>query len=244
MKLPSQPILGLIEGMEVLQYLAATDNELSGVEISKTLGIEKTKVSRILKTLAYLGFVVPTEKRTYILGPAVHVLSAQMLHGSGLIKDALQYLIELTELEVTVAMGVLWRDKVAYTYHWSPGFSPTEGLGRVELFPFTQSSIGIVLSANKADGELEEILTNSTDKDSNKSKAQFFKEINFARENGYATTVWNGKKSIALQVGNPAYSAIALAHIDPALPDEYYLNILSEKVNLIEDRISNQTSKT
>jgi hypothetical protein len=37
MVLPSQPILGLIDGMEVLQLLASVGRPMSGVEISKDL---------------------------------------------------------------------------------------------------------------------------------------------------------------------------------------------------------------
>ena len=99
MVLPSQPILGLIDGMEVLQLLASEGRAMSGVEISKELNIEKTKVNRILKTLAFLGFTTASNNRKYALGSAIHVLSAQLLHGSGLVKNALKYLIELTELK-------------------------------------------------------------------------------------------------------------------------------------------------
>jgi DNA-binding IclR family transcriptional regulator len=68
MVLPSQPILGLIDGMEVLQLLASVGRPMSGVEISKDLKIEKTKVNRILKTLAFLGFTMPSSNRKYTLG--------------------------------------------------------------------------------------------------------------------------------------------------------------------------------
>ena len=62
-KLPSQPLQGLIDGMAVLQALSSAHGEMAGLQISKELGIEKTKVNRILKSLAYLGFVYPTSNR-------------------------------------------------------------------------------------------------------------------------------------------------------------------------------------
>ena len=65
MSLPHQPILGLIDGIEVLQFLSASAKECSGTLISKELGIEKTKVNRILKTLAYLGLAHQNNGRKY-----------------------------------------------------------------------------------------------------------------------------------------------------------------------------------
>lgn len=234
MNLPAQPILGLIDGIEILQYLASTDGEISGVEIARELNIEKTKVNRILKTFAYLGFVQPAKSRKYTLGPAIHVLSAQLLHGSGLIKSALKYLIELTNLNVIVAMGVLWHNKVAYTYHWQPGILPTEGVGRVELFPASQSSIGMILCAQKNTEELDKIMDYSEEVPGFSSKLDFIEEVNRTRERGYAMSVYQGKTSIAVKLGSPAYAAIALADIDMTVSVDYYLEILREKAALIE----------
>ena len=234
MVLPSQPILGLIDGMEVLQLLASEGRAMSGVEISKELNIEKTKVNRILKTLAFLGFTTASNNRKYVLGSAIHVLSAQLLHGSGLIKNALKYLIELTELNVVVAMGVLWRDKVTYIYHWQPGYLPSEGLGSMDLFPATQSSIGLALLAEKTDEEIARIINLEKRIPGQSSKEDFFSAIDFVRNEGYAKALFENHQSIGIRLGNPGYAAIALAHIENKRPMHEYLKILQEKAALIE----------
>lgn len=234
MVLPSQPILGLIDGMEVLQLLASEGRAMSGVEISKELNIEKTKVNRILKTLAFLGFTTASNNRKYALGPAIHVLSAQLLHGSGLIKNALKYLIELTELNVVVAMGVLWRDKVTYIYHWQPGYLPSEGLGSMDLFPATQSSIGMALLAEKTDEEIARIINLEKRIPGQSSKEDFFSAIDFVRNEGYAKALFENHQSIGIRLGNPGYAAIALAHIENKRPMHEYLKILQEKAAQIE----------
>ena len=233
-KLPSQPILGLIDGMEVLQLLASTGREMSGAEISTILNIEKTKVSRILKTLAYQGFAKASASRKYELGPAIHILSAQILHGSNLIKNALKHLIELTRFNVVVAMGVLWKDQVAYTYHWSPGIEPVDGLGRVDLFPATQSSIGIILLAEKSDEEISTILDLNKPIPGFDNKEAFFESIYKARELKYGGAVYEGHHSIAVKVGEPAKAALAMAHINNELPIDKYLLVLRDKVSKIE----------
>jgi len=234
MVLPSQPILGLIDGMEVLQLLASEGRAMSGVEISKELNIEKTKVNRILKTLAFLGFTTASNNRKYALGSAIHVLSAQLLHGSGLVKNALKYLIELTELNVVVAMGVLWRDKVTYIYHWQPGYLPSEGLGSMDLFPATQSSIGMALLAEKTDEEIARIINLEKRIPGQSSKEDFFSAIDFVRNEGYAKALFENHQSIGIRLGNPGYAAIALAHIENKRPMHEYIKILQEKAAQIE----------
>ena len=241
MELPAQPILGLIDGMEVLQFLASTQGEISSTEVSRQLGIEKTKTNRILKTLAHLGYVQPTNNRKYTLGSAVHVLSAQLLHGSGLMSHALQHLLELTEMDCIVAMGVLWRDKVSYIYHWQPGLSPLEGIGRTALFPMSQSSIGLALCAEQDEKLLEKTLSYQEDLPGFQSKADFLKEIELTQKRGYAVANYENKKSIAVKVGDPAYAAIALAKIDPNADELYYTEILKEKAQKI--RQSQNTKK-
>lgn len=240
-KLPSQPILGLIDGMEILQLLASTGREMSGSEISQILNIEKTKVSRILKTLAFQGFAKKSVSRKYELGPAIHVLSAQILHGSSLIKNALKHLIDLTEFNVVVAMGVLWKDKVAYTYHWSPGIEPVDGLGRVDLFPATQSSIGIILLAEKTDKEISTIIDLEEPIPGFDSKEAFFESIYEARKLNYGYAVYEGHHSIAVKVGQPAKAALAMAHINEAVPIDKYLLVLQEKISKIEAAIKTRS---
>jgi len=240
-KLPSQPNLGLINGMEVLQLLASTGREMSGAEISSILNIEKTKVNRILKTLAYQGFAKASKSRKYELGPAIHVLSAQILHGSDLVKNAIKHLIELTSYNVVVAMGVLWKDKVAYTYHWTPGIEPVSGLGRIDLFPVTQSSIGITLLSEKTDEEISTIINLDAPIPGFNSKDEFFQRINKARKLKYGYAFYKGNQSIAVQIDRPAKAALAFANINEDESIDSYLGVLRDRVLQIESAMKART---
>lgn len=233
MKLPSQPLSGLIDGLAVLQHLASSQGERASIDISRELGIEKTRVNRILKTLAYLGLVYQTPKRKYILGPGIHVLSAQMMYGSGLINHSLKHLIKLTELDLVVALGVLWRDKVSYLYHWEPGLPPTDGLGRINLFPATQSSIGLALLSQKTTEEVDQVIPEK-DIPGYASREELFDDLARFRQQNYVTAIYDGRKSIAVRLGNPSYAAIALAWIDKNAPDEPYVMYLRETAQQIE----------
>ena len=94
-ELPAQPVKGLQDGIIVLQQLANMREPVSGLELSRELGIEKTRVNRILKTLTSLGIAYRTGSRKYTSGPGMHVLAAQSLAASGLFRASIKHLEEL-----------------------------------------------------------------------------------------------------------------------------------------------------
>ncbi|NUQ01597.1 MAG: helix-turn-helix domain-containing protein, partial [Armatimonadetes bacterium] len=152
--LPAQPNQSLIDGLACLQALAGEARPLGVTELGRRLGLETTRVHRLLRTLAHLGLVRQNAARKYEVGPAIHVLSAQSMFASGLLRRALGPLEGLQTTGHAVALGVLWRDSVSYLYHREPGMNAAEALGRVGLFPADQSSIGLVLLAAQPDERL------------------------------------------------------------------------------------------
>jgi len=235
-KLPKQPIQGIIDGIAVLQYLAVSSEPLSGLSISKQLGIEKTKVNRVLKTLSHLEIVYRTKERKYTPGPGMHVLSTQMIFGSGLIQNSLKHLIQLTCIKHIVAMGMLWRDNVSYLYHWTSGISPAEGLGRVSLFPASQSSIGLILLSDKTDKDIRNLYMNNVIPGF-RNIDQLLSELDNIRKKNYASTYFEEKRSLAVRVGNPAFAAIALSGKFTPAKDQEYLELLINTKTKIEREI-------
>jgi DNA-binding IclR family transcriptional regulator len=122
--------------------------------MARLLELESTRVNRLLKTLAHLGLAQQTTDRQYVPGPAMHVLAAQAMFGSGLIRRAIEPLESLRELGLSVAMGVLWRDQVVYLYHGGQNVKPAQAIGRTGLFSATRSSIGMVLLARQPAAEI------------------------------------------------------------------------------------------
>ncbi|CAN5542161.1 global regulatory protein [soil metagenome] len=147
--LPAQPNQSLIDGLACLQALATAGGPVGSRQLGRELGLESTRVNRLLKTLAHLGIAQQTADRQYTPGPAMHVLAAQAMFGSGLLQRAIGPLESLRRAKMSVAMGVLWRDHVSYLYHAGPTMKPAEALGRVGLFPATRSSIGMMLLARR-----------------------------------------------------------------------------------------------
>ncbi|WP_350274800.1 IclR family transcriptional regulator C-terminal domain-containing protein [Kribbella sp. HUAS MG21] len=154
---PAQPNQSLIDGLACLQALAAHGRPIGSRELGRALGLEPTRVNRLLKTLAFVGLAQQDENRKYLPGPGIHALAAQSLRGSGLIRRALGPLESLFDLELQVAMGVLWGDQVCYLYLHSPGETAAEGIGQSPLYPAAWSGLGQALLADLTDDEVRSL---------------------------------------------------------------------------------------
>lgn len=152
--LPAQPNQSLLDGLEVLQGVASAIEPVGSRELARRLDLEPTRVNRLLKTLAAVGLTEQTPDRKYLPGPALHVLTASALLGSGLIARAAGPVERLRAQApgLTVALGVRWRREVAYLFHAAPGVPLAESIGRTALYPADRSSIGRVLLAHSPDG--------------------------------------------------------------------------------------------
>lgn len=235
-ELPAQPNQSLIEGIRVLQQLAVARGPLSVTLLAKELGLELTRANRLVKTLAHMGFAHRTRDRKYACGPAMHVLSAQSMFGSGLIQEALPYLVKLTTHGHVVALGVLWEDQVTYLYHWSPGgMSPIDGLGRMAVLPAVQSSIGIILLAMKTDDEIKTILSRHP-LAGNRTRRQVWTDIRHARQRGFGELVHTAR-SLAIMIGKPPYAGLAISGRIPCREVKHYIEILSQTKADIESRM-------
>jgi len=129
--------------------VAGAGRSMGSRELARLLDLEPTRTNRLLRTLAELGLTHQDAARKYLPGAGMHVLSAMSLFGSQLVRRSLWTLQTLHDLGGVVAMGVLWRDQVAYLYHAEPGMEASQALGRVGLYPATRSSMGIMLLAHQ-----------------------------------------------------------------------------------------------
>jgi len=227
-KLPAQPLSGLMDGFEVLRELAISADPISCKHISEKLGLEITKVNRILKTLDFMGLAYRNKSRHYLPGPGIHVLAVQSMIGSGLLRRALPVLEDLRKYKLTVALGVLWRDSVSYLYHNNASkMEAFEAIGRLAVHPAEASSIGIALLSELENAEISTIY---------EGREISFDAIDKCRAGGFAyLTNAQGNFSLAVKLGNPAYAAIALSGIDPAEDISKYVHILNESARKINE---------
>src|SRR3569832_995305 len=125
----AQPNQSLIGGITTLQALATSPEPVGCRGLARRLHADPTKLNRLLRTLANLGIARQTANRKYTAGPGMHVLAAQSLFASGLIRRALPELEALRRFGHTVALGVLWGDNVSYLFFVPPGIVALCGLG-------------------------------------------------------------------------------------------------------------------
>lgn len=208
--LPTQPNQSLIDGFHCLEVLAGRASAVGVRELARELGLNITRVQRLLKTLAHLGLTQQLADRKYVVGPGVHVLSALTLFASGLIRRALGPLEELHRFNCLVAMGVLWRRHVSYFYHATPGMKPADAMGRVELFPASLSSIGLVLLAQQSEEQVRALYEGHTIEGFANADA-LVDRLREVREAGITWVEHGTHRSMAAPVGRPASAAIALA---------------------------------
>ncbi|MEJ0087210.1 MAG: helix-turn-helix domain-containing protein [Pseudomonadota bacterium] len=233
----AQPNQSLIDGIATLQALATSEAPVGGRELARRLGFDPTRVNRLLKTLASLGIARQTADRKYTAGPGMHVLAAQSLFASGLIRRALPALESLRRFNHTVAMGVLWRDNVSYLYHAPPGFSSSEALGRIGLYPATRGGIGLALLAELDDDEVTDIYSGQEIPNFPAGIESLRDTLAEIRAQGYVRILVKpevDQHTVAVTVGEPIHAAIGMSGWIPPETTEAVVEALRAAAVLVE----------
>lgn len=212
-KAGAQPNQSLIDGITVLQALAISTEPVGSREVARRVGLDTTRVNRLLKTLTYLGIARQTPSRKYRAGAGMTVLAAQSLFASGLLRRALPALEGLRRYGHTVAMGVLWRDNVSYLFHAPPSMPSTDALGRIGLYPATRGGIGLALLAALDDEEVTETFGEG-EVPGYADLGALTATLARIRADGYARLKVKDEPeqhTVAITVGETSYAAIGLS---------------------------------
>jgi DNA-binding IclR family transcriptional regulator len=213
-KLNAQPNKSLIDGITTLQALATSPYPVGCRELARRLNIDPVKVNRLLKTLAYLGIAHQNADRKYTAGPGMHVLAAQSLFASGLIRNALPVLERLRRFGHTVALGVLWQHNVSYLFHAPPGIEASRGLGRIGLLPASTSGIGVVLLSEYEDADVRDLYKDREIPMFPEGIEQLLAKLAEVRKLGYARVHVSDDRDhhvVAVSTGDPAHAGVALS---------------------------------
>ena len=209
---PAQSNLSLANGLACLQAIVSAGRPLGSREVSRLLGLEHTRVNRLLGTLAALGLASKTPERKYQPGHGIHVLAAQSLRGSGLLAAALPHLRPLLDNYLALALGVLWRKNVCYLIHCHPGRPLEEGIGTLAPYPAVKSSIGTVLLAGMSDRAIRATLCAPPDPVSQSECRCIFRQIAGVRRDGFSLIRhFDTEATLAVPVGSPAMAGLAFA---------------------------------
>ena len=212
----SQPNQSLIDGIRCLQYLVSSGRAIGCRELARLMGINTTRVNRLLMTMASIGLTMQDEQRRYLPGPGIHALAAQAIRGSALFSQALPLLESYAPKDIVVAMGVLWEDQVIYIYHSEPGSQMSQALAGFHMLPAWQSVIGMSLLAAESDEELQKRFVDE-------QWQQLAPHI--AQQREFGRVVWHhddGEVSLAKPLGahSAALAFAGMWQVDDAVIDE------------------------
>jgi DNA-binding IclR family transcriptional regulator len=163
------------------------------------MGMNATRVNRLLMSMASLGLTMQDDQRRYLPGPNILVLTAQMIRGSSIFGKVLPQLDALAPKDIRVALGVLWENRVVYIYHSKPGALAYQALADSPSWPVHESIIGTVLLANRSDEEIRALCAPN-------DVEEFLAHVAMVRANGVA--VWHRSDGrVAMGVPMQGYSA-------------------------------------
>ena len=213
----------LIDGIATLQALTLADQPVGCRELARRLEMDTTRVNRFLKTLTLIGVARQTRNRKYTTGPGIHVLAAQSLFASQLLRVSMEPLESLKRYGLIVALGILWRDNVTYLYHANPDTPAAEALGRIGLYPATASGVGMALLARQEESTVEKTYGNKEIPHFPEGLDELKAQLEVIRRQGYAYVQTHNadQHTVSVAVGDPAVCAVAVSGwIPPAATAE------------------------
>lgn len=236
--LPKQPNKGLIDGIACLQAVASRSEFVGVSELSQILDLEQTKVHRLLRTLAHLGFTQQNTSRKYGPGPAIYALAAQTLYASHFIRDALGPLEELRAKQPhIVAMGVVWNRRVNYLYHAKRGAPLEQAIGTFGTWPSVDSGIGLAVMAGFEEEEIQRLYEGRELGPYGQSMKGLLKRLKEIRKAGHAVVETHGEErntTIGLRLkSNPMVGVGVSGQFKDSQQDKI-LGMLRETVEAID----------
>lgn len=230
----------IIDGIKTLQALAVSEEPVGCRELSRQLGFDVTRTNRILKTLATVGIATQLSNKKYTGGPGLHVLAAQSLHASGLLRKAFEPLEQLASFGFVVALGVLWRDSVSYLYHRQPGMVANEAIGRIGLRSATLSGIGIALLSQETESSVRELFAERPIPGFPDGIDALLTKLAESRSQGYANVVveperrrFVGKEHRTIAVPEPKSHVYAVA-LSGWIPKEIQIELVENIKDTID----------
>jgi DNA-binding IclR family transcriptional regulator len=212
----AQPNQSLIDGLAVLRALAVAGGPVGSREMARRLGLEPTRVNRLLGTLAAIGVARQTADRKYVPGPAMHVLSVQAMYGSGLLIRAEAALQSLERFKLHAAVGVLWQNQVVYLSQASQRSVGKSPFSVNAPYPAEHSGVGVPLLAAMSDADVKSLYSEAP----RSGMRSLLARLQACRDAGYAFLPADEHRSeaaLGVAAGSPAFAGVALAgQIKPA----------------------------
>jgi DNA-binding IclR family transcriptional regulator len=245
------PYLSIQKAFRILEILSARAPQ--GVtEIAAALDLEKSSVSRLLKSLSELGYVVQGARRgQYEVSPRILVLAQQYLEGDRLIQEARPILRELAlEARATAHLGVVIEGHTLVVAK-EPSPEPIQVATRVgaRIVPHA-SALGKALLAGLPEPALESFLAAPLPRFTDRTiidRRKFVKVLEEVRRRGYSLESEEehpGVGCIGAPVKDAAGRWVAAMSIagpldgTPFRLDQVHVKMLLRKAEELSERLS------
>lgn len=237
--MPRQPNQSLVDGLRVLQFAMMQGVVIGVTAVAEELGMEVTRAHRLLRTLAAVGYLRHVKGRKYAPGPAVSILAAQAMQGTGFANLIFPILNELHESTgMLVAYGLLWDRFVTYLYHARPEVHDGAALGGHRVIEATDSRLGLIMLASLEENEIQQLF--SGHKISGfRSMDQLLRRLRAINRAGYIYAVTNDEAdhTVAIRFENNPFAALAIAgKIDRSKAPEWAgrLRVVAQKIEALQ----------
>ncbi|RUL47376.1 MULTISPECIES: IclR family transcriptional regulator [Lysinibacillus] len=219
---PQNDLLESVHNALRLLKLFTKDQPMLGtVEIAELLGIHRSSVSRILRTLLTEGFVMKdTNSPKYRLGPTIFSLGQFFTESNDLYQISLDTMKELTQITgETTQLGVVDDLDVLIIGSVESSHPLRFMTMNGDKTPLYSSSLGRALIAFSDDSLLTRILMQERTPRTKKSiieEKSFIEEIKKVRIRGYSTSVeekYDGVNALAVPILNANGQAIGAINI-------------------------------
>lgn len=112
---PAQVVQSLTRSLDIIEKLVDAGSSLGVTELSKSLGLHKSTVYRLLSTLVYRGYVEQDRHGRYKIGLKLFEIGGIVLNNMGLRKRIKPYLERLREeTKETIHLGIMDNHEVVY----------------------------------------------------------------------------------------------------------------------------------
>lgn len=202
--------------LRILKEFSPDNKELGISELSKRLGLAKSTVFRLMKTLKEADLVHQNERtKKYQLGMSAFELGFTVYHSTEVRQVAIPFLEKLmTSIRKVIRLGVYNQSGVLYLCKRPKEDQATQSkIGN--SVPAHCTAIGKVLLAHQGDDEVQRVLDNGLKKFTNKtvtSPDKLKKQLQQIQEQGYAVTreeLRSGFCSVAVPIYNSENVVIA-----------------------------------
>lgn len=228
--------------IRILQTFSTSETELGISELSVRLGLAKSTVFRLMKTLSEANLVEKNmETQKYQLGLAAFELGFIVYHSMELRRISVPILEKLaTSIRRVVRLGVYDKGGVVYLCKRIPD----QDIGTIskigDRVPTHCTAIGKILLANQSEKEIERVVAGGLTRYTNKTivcASDLKKQFLEIRKRGYAVTmeeVRNGVSSVAVPVNNDMGKMVAAisvtgskSHFYPTQIEQYVRELRS-----------------